>query len=124
MRLRQQDLNAIGNYIYGPRWKAPLARAIGVTSYKMGRWASGQSKPSASDEQLIQHLACAHQTANISSAAGKLVAAIWLNNSHHIAPGVVVANTGLKGVTGYDAACEVSDFLRLLGWRVVFVEPE
>jgi hypothetical protein len=39
------DLAAIGNALYGPRWQTPLAEALGVSDRTVRRWVAGQPVP-------------------------------------------------------------------------------
>ena len=49
------DIDAIGRALYGPRWKAPLARALGINPRTVQRWAKGDGAPSAGvREELAQ----------------------------------------------------------------------
>lgn len=40
-----QELTAIGLRLYGPYWKAPLARALGMGRAQIRRYSQGQPIP-------------------------------------------------------------------------------
>lgn len=40
--MRAEQLRAIGEAMYGPRWQSELARALGVTDRTIRRWAAGE----------------------------------------------------------------------------------
>ena len=48
-----QSLSATGSALYGPRWKTPLARRLGVSRETVSRWASGAQKISPSHARFI-----------------------------------------------------------------------
>jgi len=40
-------------YLFGERWQAPLARAIGVSGRTTRRWAAGQRVPDGVIDKLV-----------------------------------------------------------------------
>lgn len=41
------DLRTVGEALYGERWQAPLADALGVNRRTVQRWAAGDGAPNA-----------------------------------------------------------------------------
>jgi hypothetical protein len=48
------DLRELGSALYGPRWAAPLAAALGVRASTVRRWASGAWKVPVKRDQEIR----------------------------------------------------------------------
>lgn len=51
-----QDFERVGRKIFGKRWKAPLARALGLGPVTVWRYASGQSPIPLAVELALAHL--------------------------------------------------------------------
>ena len=56
---RGSELEALGLYIYGTRWKSALARACGVTARSVHRWVDQASCPRPVHCRRIAELAAA-----------------------------------------------------------------
>lgn len=67
-----ETLREIGECLYGDRWQAPLARAIGINDRTMRDWATGKGRPDAAMAKLAELLAARQK--RISAAAKTLVA--------------------------------------------------
>jgi hypothetical protein len=62
-------LDAIGNSIWGDRWQASMARALGVTTQTTGRWARGDVPIPDDIEKRLSHW--------LGHEAGRLAGIQW-----------------------------------------------
>lgn len=51
------DIRAAGEKLYGARWRAPLAEALGIGRATLWRWTSGRDEIPVKIELAIQQLA-------------------------------------------------------------------
>lgn len=70
-----EKLAALGRLLYGDRWQAPMARALGVTAKTISNYVSGETSPARITSRLLYVL---------EGEKNKLQAAVDLVNSDKI----------------------------------------